>query len=83
MMKRVSGAMNELMRFQRRGGESMDSVLVRFQLVRQRARQEGNYTRSVDADCIHLFRTGHVGHRDFVKLLRPLGIQFPKQNGSS
>ena len=71
-------ATNEYMAFQRRSHESINEVLARYEVVRHRAAEEGNFTMDISGCCIQIFRALHIDTARVVQLLRPFGGTFPQ-----
>ena len=70
-------AMNEFMAFARRRHENINEVLSRFELVRDRARLEGNFVMSVEGCALQLLRALNISHTQLSTLLQPFGMRFP------
>ena len=70
-------AMNELTAFQRRPHESINAVLARYQLVRQRANTDGGFVMSVEICALKLVRALHVISNQLLHFLEPYGGVFP------
>ena len=66
-------AMNELTAFQWRPHESINAVLARYQLVRQRAHAYGGFVMSVEAFALRLVRSLHVISNQLLHWLEPYG----------
>jgi hypothetical protein len=70
-------AMTEFLAFQRRSGESISSVLARYDLVRNRARQEGNFDMNVEGNALQLLRATHTTETQMIEFLRPFNNVLP------
>ena len=71
-------ATNEYMAFHRRSNESINEVLARYEVVRHRAAEEGNFTMDITGCCMQIFRALHIDTARIVQLLRPFGGTFPQ-----
>ena len=67
----------DLLNFGRRAGESIDTILSRFDIVRQRARSDGGATVSIETASLILLRANGVNHQQFQQLTQPLGFRLP------
>ena len=70
-------AMTQLLAFQRQHGESINAVLMRYDLVRQRARQEGNFVMSWEGCSLQLMRALNVSSQQMIQFLQPFGSRLP------
>ena len=70
-------AMTEMLAFQRRRNETINQVLSRYEVVRSRARDEGNFVMSVEGSALQLLRACHVSSSQMVTLLQPFNNQLP------
>ena len=70
-------AMTEFLAFARRQGESISSVLARYELVRNRARNEGNFDMNVEGNALQLLRATHTSETHMIEFLRPFGGRLP------
>ena len=70
-------AMTEMMAFTRKPGESINAVLSRYEVVRQRAALEGQFTMPIGGCALQLFRAIGVGPQHMMTLLQPIGGQLP------
>ena len=71
-------AMTEMLAFQRRQGEYINSLLARYDTVRQRAAVEGQFTMSIEGCSIQLLRAVGIGHQHLPLLLQPFNGQLPQ-----
>ena len=71
-------AMTEFFAFERRNNESINEVLARYDIVRHRAAEEGDFQMDVTGCCLQLFRALHIETPRIVQLLRPFGGTFPQ-----
>ena len=68
----------DLLSFSRRTGESTDTVLSRFDIVRQRARADGGgATVSTETAALILLRAVGANHTQFQQLTQPFGYRLP------
>jgi len=70
-------AMTELMNFHRRGNEKIDDLLIRFDVIRQRAREQGALTMGIEGLTWILLRACHVNDQQLLQLLQPFDTRFP------
>ena len=70
-------SLTEFMAFHRHHGETIDDFLSRYQIVRSRARMEGNFVMSVEAYAFLLLRIMKTGPQAFTMLLQPFGGRLP------
>ena len=70
-------AMTEMMAFARRPGEPINSVLSRYEIVRQRAALEGQFHLPVEVCALQIFRAIGVGPQQMLPILQPLSGQLP------
>ena len=71
-------AMTEFMAFARKPGEPINSVLSRYETVRQRAAMEGQFTMPIEGCSLQLFRALGVGAQQLMTLLQPFNGQLPR-----
>lgn len=68
----------DLLSFSRRNGETTDTVLSRFDIVRQRARADGGgATVSTETAALILLRAVGVNHTQFQQITQPFGYRLP------
>ena len=70
-------AMTEMMAFARKPGESINAVLSRYEIVRQRAALEGQFTMPIGGQALQLFRSVGMNPQQMMTILQPLGGQLP------
>ena len=70
-------AAQDLLAFTRRAGESVDAVVSRFEITRQRARDEGGGAVSVETASLLLLRACGVSSEQFQALTQPFGLRLP------
>ena len=71
-------AMTEMMAFARRPGEHINSLLARYETVRQRAALEGQYVLSVPGCALQLMKACGMGPQHLFVLLQPFQGQLPR-----
>ena len=71
-------AMTELMTFSRRQGETIDQLLSRFDLVRQRAQDLGGFGLTPEGFSWLLLRACGVNDTQLLQLLHPLQGRLPQ-----
>ena len=69
----------EYLGFERRRNENINECLARYEVVRHRAAEEGNFAMETSGCCIQIFRALNVDANRVVQLLRPFGGTF-RQN---
>ena len=62
-------AMTEMLGFTRRPGEGLAELIARYEIVRNRARAEGNFEMSVEGCALQFLRAAHVQPTELVELL--------------
>ena len=67
----------ELMDFDRRPHEKIDDLVTRFDLVRTRAREVGNFQMSIDLLSYMLLRSARVTEQQFIQLTQPTDGRLP------
>ena len=70
-------AMTEMLAFSRHPQETINMVLSRFELVRGRARGEGQFVMSIEGSALQLMRACHVSPPQMLNLLQPFNHQLP------
>ena len=68
----------ELMAFARKPGENVNSLLSRYEIVRQRAALEGRFVMSVEGCVVQILRAGGIGTKHLFTLLQPFQGQLPQ-----
>ena len=69
--------MTEFMAFARRQGESMNSMLACYDLVRNRARVEGNFTFGIEGCALQLMRAINASPEQMTEYCREFNGVFP------
>ena len=67
----------ELMAFARKPGENVNSLLSRYETVRQRAALEGQFVMSVEGCAVQILRACGIGPQHLFTLLQPFQGQLP------
>ena len=70
-------AMTELIAFQRRPNETIDSLITRFDLVRHRAVIDSNFVMPAEFNALQFLRCIDIQQADLMQLLAPLGHRLP------
>ena len=70
-------ATQDLLSFTRRQGETVDTLISRFELVRARARNEGGGMVSIETASLILLRACGVSSEQFQTLTQPFGLRLP------
>ena len=70
-------AMTEMLAFGRKPGESVNAVLTRYAITRQRARNEGQFVMSVEGCALQLLRAVNVNHNELIQFLQPTQGRLP------
>ena len=70
-------AMTELLAFQRNHGESINSLLTRYDTVRARAAIEGQFLMNIEGCALQLLRAIGTQPQHLMVLLQPFGGQLP------
>ena len=71
-------AMLEMMTFHKQANESIQVLLTRFETVRQRSRDDGQYVMSHECYALTLLRAIGINERQLMELLQPLGQRLPR-----
>ena len=71
-------AMTEMLSFSRGPRESINEVLTRYEIVRQRARLEGQFVMSTEGCALQLLRACGVNTTQLMQLLQPFGTNLPR-----
>ena len=69
--------MTEMLAFTRRPGESINALLARYEIVRQRAATEGQFVMSVEGCALQLLRACNIRPEQLMLLLQPYGGSMP------
>ncbi len=71
-------AAQDLLQFQRKGNESVDVLITRFETIRSRARAEGGGANvSTESASLILLRAIGVSSEQFQRLTQPFGLRLP------
>ena len=70
-------SMTELMAFHRHSGESVNALLSRYEIVRQRAATEGQFVMSVEGCALQILRACNINPHQIILLLHPFGGRMP------
>ena len=70
-------AMTEMMSFHRLPNESINDVLTRYEVVRQRARNEGQFVMTIEGCALQLLRTCGVSTQQFMQVIANFGNRLP------
>jgi hypothetical protein len=70
-------AMTEMLSFHRKPNENINEVLTRYEVVRQRARVEGQFVMSTEGCALQLLRACGVNTTQLMQLLQPFGTNLP------
>ncbi len=71
-------SMTEMLAFTRRPGESINAVLARYEIVRQRAAVEGQFVMSMEGCSLQLLRACNIQPNHLFTLLQPFRGQLPQ-----
>ena len=69
--------MTEMLAFARRPGETINSLLARYETVRQRAVIEGQFVMSVEGCSLQILRAVGISSQQLFSLLQPFAGQLP------
>ena len=69
--------MTEMLAFSRRSGESINALLARYEIVRQRAATEGQFVMSVEGCALQLLRACNIRPEQLMLILQPYGGSMP------
>ena len=70
-------AMTEYLAFQRLPGESIDQLLLRYEIVRQRSAAEGQFTMNTEGQSLQLLRACNSNTSQLGQPLQPLQGRLP------
>ena len=70
-------AMSEFMAFAKYPHENINSLLTRYEVVRNRARTEGNFVMSIEGCALQIMRICHCNTQQFIQFLQPFGGRLP------
>ena len=76
-------AMTQLLAFQRLHGENINAVLSRYDMVRRRARHEGNFVMSWEGCSLQLLRALNVNSQQMIQFYSLSDLAFPAPSRSS
>ena len=77
-LKKKADFMTEMLAFQRRSGETINALLARYKVVRQRAAIEGQFVMSVEGCALQLLRACSIQASHLFNLRQPFGGQLPQ-----
>ena len=72
--------MMEMMSFQRLPGEGINSLLARYEIVRQRAAMEGQLVMTVEGNTMQILRACNITPQQLPTLLQPFNGQLPRDD---
>ena len=70
-------ATQDLLSFTRRTGETVDTLVSRFEITRRRAQDEGGGNMPVETSALLLLRACNVSPEQFQSLTQPFGLRLP------
>ena len=70
-------SLSEFLGFHRRSGETINSMLARYELIRTRGQQEGGIGMTVEGYTTQIFRVLGISTQDMVEYLRPFNGLMP------
>ena len=70
-------AMTEMLAFQRLPNEGINAILMRYEICRTRAANEGNFVMSMEGCALQLLRACNVSPQQFMTFLQPTGGRLP------
>ena len=70
-------SITDLMNFNRVGNERVDDLITRFEIIRQRARDQGTLTMSIEGLAWILLKSCQINDTQLLNLLQPFGGRFP------
>ncbi len=70
-------AMVEYQAFERRQGEGINQLLDRYDVVRARAENEGNFVQSTEGCAMTLLKCTNCNPQQFIQYLHPFGGRLP------
>jgi len=71
-------AMTDMLNFNRRPNESIVSMFARYDLVRNRAAQEGGFGMTIEGCALQIFKVTNTSTEHMVEYLRPFGGIMPR-----
>ena len=69
--------MTEMLAFARRSGESINAMLARYEVVRQRAANEGHFVMSIEGCALQILRAAGIHAGQLTTLLHQFGGRLP------
>ena len=72
--------MTEMLAFARRPGETINALLARYEIVRQRAATEGQFVMSIEGCSLQVLRACNVQPSQLMTLLQPFGGRMPEND---
>ncbi|CAE7258960.1 unnamed protein product [Symbiodinium natans] len=76
-------AVQDLLSFSRRQGETIDALISRFDITRQMAHREGGGAISIETAALILLRACAVTSEQFQTLTQPFGLRLPMSDPES
>lgn len=70
-------AMTELWAFDKYPGENINELLVRFQVVRDRAAREGNFQMTSGGSALQIIKAAGISSTQLIALAQPFGGRLP------
>ena len=70
-------SMTEMLAFARRQGESIDALLARYEVVRQRAANEGHFVMSIEGCALQILKAAGFPWTQLSMLLHQFGGRMP------
>ena len=70
-------SMTELWAFDKQPGEDINSLLARYDVVRERAYREGNFALTWEGASLQLIRACGIGANQLISLTQPYGGRLP------
>ena len=70
-------SMTEMLAFSRRQGETINSLLARYEVVRQRAANEGRFVMSIEGCSLQILRAAGVHSTQLTLLMHQFGGRLP------
>ena len=71
-------AMEQYQAFQRKSNEDIDTALARWELLKKRASERGQFQMSIPAEADHLLKALRVSPDGVIRLLAPFGNTHPQ-----
>ena len=71
-------SMTELLAFARKPGETINSLLARYETIRHRSALEGQFMMSYEGYSLQLIRACGISTQHMLTLLQPFGQRFPQ-----